>query len=201
MKTTQVCLYPFQRKHGELVHVLVQSVATRYCFTIFDQMVPLPWTHSCYREWQNSRYLVYFFLNYPLDLRISEWTARGYVMYSWGYGVILIFRYWICRLAPIFSGRWENCLKFCQICDGALIWCVVITKWLNMWKWEIFFRKRDDCPTFWWKMCRSPFTHFWGSVADWWFKFQLRASLALLLFVRWHCRYGVDWAPLWRMMQ
>jgi len=27
-----------------------------------------------------------FFLYQPLDLRISEWTARGYVTSCWGYG-------------------------------------------------------------------------------------------------------------------
>jgi len=31
---------------------------------------------------------------------------------SRGYGVILVFRDWIRRLVPLFSGRWKNCRKF-----------------------------------------------------------------------------------------
>jgi len=43
------------------------------------------------------------FLYYPLDLRTSEWTARGYVTDSWGYGVLLISRDWIFHIVPVFG--------------------------------------------------------------------------------------------------
>jgi len=120
----------------------------------------------------------------PLDLRTSEWMARGY-------GVTLMSRDWrIRRLTPLFS-RWGNCRTFCQKFDGALIR-------RSLWKGKIFFRKRDNRPTFWWKIHKSVFTHFGGSVADSLYKFHLRASLALLSFARWR-RYRADSALLWRM--
>ena len=44
---------------------------------------------------------------------------------------------------------------------------------------KIFFRKRDNCPTFWWKLCNSLFTHCGGIVADSLCRFYLRALLSL----------------------
>ena len=64
--------------------------------------------------------LVHFFLYWPLHLRTGEWTTREYFFVnSRGYGVILVFRDWIRRLVPLFSGRWKNCRKFRRKkCDG-----------------------------------------------------------------------------------
>ena len=87
-------------------------------------------------------------------------------MNCWGYGVILISRDLILRLVPLFSRRWWNCTNFCQIFDDAPIWRVVITKRLNIQKRKIFFQKRDNRATFWWKMGKSSFTNFWQTVAD-----------------------------------
>ena len=99
-----------------------------------------------------------------------------------GYGVILIFRDWIRRFVPLFSGRWEKCSTFPRtVCRRrALIWSVVGTKRRNIWKREnIFFRKRDNRPTFR-RTTTQVFPYpFRGSVADLLRMFRSRASLSL----------------------
>ena len=45
-------------------------------------------------------------------LRNSEWTAHEYFRNSWEYGVILISRDWIHRLAPYFWGDGEIAPNF-----------------------------------------------------------------------------------------
>ena len=49
-----------------------------------------------------------------------------------GCGVILMSHDWISRLIPLLLSRWGNCPKFCRKFDDALIWQVVITKWLSI---------------------------------------------------------------------
>ena len=56
----------------------------------------------------------------------------GMVRNSWGYGVILVSHDWILHFVPLFSGSCGNCPKFCQKFDSALIWRVVVPKWLNI---------------------------------------------------------------------
>jgi len=53
-------------------------------------------------------------------------------------------------------------------CDGALIWRVVVTKYLNIRKRKINLHKRDDRSTFRHKTHKSPLTQFRDSVADLW---------------------------------
>jgi len=57
-------------------------------------------------------------------------------------------------------GTWGNCPKFRQKFDGAFVHWLVLTKRCNVWKWEIFFRKRDSCPTFRWKIRKPPLPIF-----------------------------------------
>ena len=73
----------------------------------------------------------YFFSSFVcslLDLRAGDWTARGYVTNSWGYGVILISRDWIRRLVPLFSGDGEIAPNFGKKVYGALIRRLIIAK-------------------------------------------------------------------------
>jgi len=90
--------------------------------------------------------------------------AREYVMNSWGYGVILISRDWILCLFPLFFGEME---KLPQILP-------------KIWRWPHLSSCRDQTAErvktgkyyfkqriiVWWKICKFPFTHFWGIVAD-----------------------------------
>ena len=135
-------------------------------------------------------HLLLIFSFFPLLLALRSQNQRingSWVCYK-QLGVWCNFnsRNWILSLVPFF-GRWGNCPKFCRKLHGALIWCIVITKQLNMWEQEIFFRKRDNHPTFWWQIRKPPFTRFRGGVADLLYQFHLRAWLALLSFTRWHC--------------
>ena len=43
---------------------------------------------------------------------------------------------WILHVVTLFWGRWENWPKFCQKIASALVWRVVVTKQLNVWKRE-----------------------------------------------------------------
>jgi len=58
-----------------------------------------------------------------------------YVTNSWEYGATLISCHWILCRAP-FWGRWENGQNHAEKYYGALIWWVVMTKWLNIGKPE-----------------------------------------------------------------
>ena len=49
----------------------------------------------------------------------------------------------------------------------------------NILKRKIFIWKSDNRPTFWWKLCKTSFTHFGGSVVDSSYKFHPRLSLSL----------------------
>ena len=86
-----------------------------------------------------------------------------YVTMSCRYGVILISRDWVLCLFPIFLEKWGNCTKFLRKSDGALVRQLVVA---NGAKWEISFRKKDICRTFLGEICKSPFTHFGGSVVN-----------------------------------
>jgi len=72
--------------------------------------------------------LFIFFLCWPLDLRTSKWTAREYVMNSWGYGVVLISRDLILCLVPLFFGEMGKLSQILPKIDGAFICRVLVTK-------------------------------------------------------------------------
>ena len=64
--------------------------------------------------------------------RTHEWTTRGYVTNSWGYGAIVqypVTRFFVAL--PYFRGDGANAAKMC-----ALIWRVVVIKRLNVEKPE-----------------------------------------------------------------
>ena len=74
-----------------------------------------------------------------------------------GYGATFTSHHWILHNAPpplfFFGGTWE------KNCDGALIWRVVMTKWLNVGKLEnILAQKGDNRPTFWYQIHKLPLT-------------------------------------------
>jgi len=64
---------------------------------------------------------------------------------------------------PSILQRWGNCSKLCKHFDDALVWRVVVTKQLNVWKTEngtiaLHFGEK--------MYCKSPFTQFWGNMVD-----------------------------------
>ena len=112
------------------------------------QLMPLPLTVSCFSKIQIGLPFWYQLTRVVLDkgplnvcvcvcvcvcprplvLNTGKWMVHEYFTNSWGYGAISIFRAWIHRLIPLFSGRWGNCPKFHQKLDSALICQFVITK-------------------------------------------------------------------------
>jgi len=104
-----------------------------------------------------------FYLCYPVDEK--QQTDGSWVCYE-QLGVWCNFNIpWLdSSPRPPILGEMGKFPQFCGKFDGAFIWRVVVTKRLNIWK--IFCQKRDNRATFWWKISKSPFNHFWGTVAD-----------------------------------
>ena len=116
--------------HETLTHLERPEVFLTCCWLILLLLVLS--AYALPTDWCFTSVTCFFILfppYYPLDLRNSEWTVRGYVTNGWGYGVILISCDWFLHLFPPFSGRWG---KF----DGVLFRRVAVTKRLNIWKWD-----------------------------------------------------------------
>ena len=102
---------------------------------------------------------------------------------------------WICDEQ---LGVWCNftipCLDFlpCPLISGEMgkllkVWrCPYLASCRNQTAEHVkmekyFFQKRYNCTTFRWNICKSPLTHFWGTVAD-----MLGVPCGLALAVEYH---------------
>jgi len=73
--------------------------------------------------------MLLFFL---LPFSTSKWAARDYFWNSRGFGVILVSMFGFIASSPSFGGHGEIAPNFAKKCDSALIWSIVVIKWLNM---------------------------------------------------------------------
>jgi len=124
----------------------------------------------------------YFVFFSPLDLRTSEWTARGYVTNSWGYGVILIPVIEFFTSSPYFRGEMWKLLQILP----KMWWCRYLASCLyrtaqHMKTGKYSFERRIIMLHFGEKYAKFPFTHFWGTVAD-----ALGVPIGLLLPMKYH---------------
>jgi len=111
----------FQYGSVAITNIWVLLVCSLYCSVLKD----LCFTCVTYF------FIFYFFISPYISEPAYGWLV-GVLWNSWGYGVILVSHDWILHFVPLFSGSWGNCPKFCQKFDSALIWRVVIPKWLNI---------------------------------------------------------------------
>jgi len=74
--------------------------------------------------------------------------ARKYFRNSWGYGVISISSDWIRRLVPRLSGRWGIFPNFAENATVPSFGALLQPNGATFENGELFFRKRDNRPTF-----------------------------------------------------
>jgi len=109
----------------------------------------------------------YFFLYYPSDLRTVQLMDGSWVCYE-QLGGGNFNNLWLDSSPRVtVVGEMGKLPQILTKNDDTLIWRVVVTKRLNIWKREIvFFQMRDNWTIFRWKIRKSPFPDFWATVAD-----------------------------------